>query len=83
MALTKEVVKDRIEILEDGRMQIREATVIKENGVEISRTFHRKVIDVEDDVTSEDKRIKDVANAVWTAEVKNKRRVEKAKHTEE
>ena len=45
MALTKEVKYDKVEIVGDYKsVQCREATVVKEDGVEISRTFHRKVL---------------------------------------
>ena len=42
MALTKEVVQDKIEVVGDFKhIQIRTATIIKEDGVELSRSFHR------------------------------------------
>lgn len=44
MAITKEVVVDRIETLQDGQIQVRTATVIKEDDTELSRTFHRHVV---------------------------------------
>ena len=45
MALTKEVVHDKIEIVgEFKHVQCREATIVKEDGVEISRSFHRHVL---------------------------------------
>ena len=45
MALTKEVVYDKIEIVGDYKhVQCREATIVKEDGVEISRSFHRHVL---------------------------------------
>ncbi len=53
MPLTEETIADRIEILEDGRIQVREATVIKRDGVEIARTLHRKIVDPGADVTNE------------------------------
>lgn len=67
---TERKVKDRIEILEDGTIQVREATVVERDGVEISRTFHRYVLDPESDVTAEDPRIKSVADVLWTPPVK-------------
>ena len=46
MAITKEIIEDKIEIVGDYKsIQVRTATVIKEDGVEISRSFHRKVLD--------------------------------------
>ena len=44
MAITKEEIADKIETLENGNIQVRTATVIKEDGTEISRTFHRYVL---------------------------------------
>lgn len=69
MSLTKEVVIDRMEILESGQIQVRTATVIKENGVELSRSFYRHVVAPGDDVSKEDKRLQDVAAAVHTPAV--------------
>jgi hypothetical protein len=46
MALTKEIVLDKIEIVNDMKdIQIREAVIIKEDGVELSRTNHRRVLE--------------------------------------
>ena len=45
MALTSETYIDKLEILEDGQMQVREAKVILEDGKEISRAYHRMVLD--------------------------------------
>ena len=46
MALTKEIIEDKIEIVGDYRtLQIRTATIIKEDGVEINRSFHRRTLD--------------------------------------
>lgn len=77
MALTERQVTDRIEILEDGRMQVRTATIIERDGVEISRAFHREVIDVEDDVSAKDQRVRDIVGAVWTPQVKAARKAQK------
>ncbi len=71
MAITKEIVIDKIEFVGEFRhMQLREATVIKDDGVEIARSFHRKVIAPDESVANENAEIKRVAAAVWTAEVK-------------
>ena len=79
MAITKEVKADRIEVMETGRIQIRTATIIKEDGNEITRTFHRHAIDPSDkssgswqdtDISGEDSRVQAIANATWTDEVK-------------
>ena len=73
MALTKRVEIDRIEIVGDTKhVQIRTATVIEEDGVEISRAFHRRVIDPDSDVSLEVKELRDIASIVHTPEVKQK-----------
>ena len=45
MALTKETVIDKIEVLELGQVQVRTATRIKEDGVQLSQSYHRHVVD--------------------------------------
>ena len=69
MALTEESVVDNITVLEDGQLQVRTATVIKRDGVEISRTYHRHVVAPGADLNSQDAKVKSVGNAVHTAEV--------------
>ena len=79
MALTKETIVDKIEVMEMGQVQVRTATRIKEDGVELSSSFHRHVlvprIKVGDtwedtDISSEDARVQAICNASWTADVK-------------
>jgi len=79
MAITKTIVADKIEILEKGQVQVRTATIIKEDGEELTRTFHRHVVAPSDkssgswedtDISGEDGRVQDVCNAAWTPEVK-------------
>jgi urease accessory protein UreE len=69
MALTKTVVVDRIEVLQMGQIQVRRATVVNEDGTELSRNFHRHVLAPGDDTTGEDDRVAAVAAATWTTEV--------------
>ena len=69
MSLTKSIVVDRIEVLERGQLQVRTATVIAEDGVELSRAFQRHVLEPGDDLTGQSDRVAAVANATWTAEV--------------
>ena len=69
MALIKRKVIDLIEVLEDGQIQVREATVVEDDGVEISRTFHRHVVAPGDDLDREDARVKDVGVVVHTPAV--------------
>ena len=79
MAIIKETVVDKIEVLEMGQVQVRTATVIKEDGNELTRSFHRHVVvpsvkngdTWEDtDVSGEDAKVQAICNAVWTDEVK-------------
>ena len=82
MALTKSTVDDRIEVVTDYKhIQIRTATVIKEDDKELSRVFSRKVLNagtldasdnfVDTDISSESAEVKAIAAAVWTQEVKD------------
>ncbi len=69
MSLTKSIAVDRIEILEAGQIQVRTATVVAEDGVELSSSYHRHVLAPGDDTSGEAQRVQDVAAATWTAEV--------------
>jgi hypothetical protein len=70
MALTERTADDKIEIVGDYKhIQIRQATIIERDGVEISRSFHRVVAPL-DDVSGETDEIKALAAVVHTAEVK-------------
>jgi hypothetical protein len=69
MALEKIVSADRIETLENGCVQVRTKTVIKEDGVEISSKFHRHVVVPGDDYSAEDARVKAICAAMHTADV--------------
>ena len=72
MALTEETVQDKIEIVGDFKMvQVRTATVIKRDGKEISRSFHRHVVSPGDDITSESTEVQAICNAVHTQEIKD------------
>ena len=71
MAITKEVKCDKIEVVGDYKaVQCRQATIIKEDGVELSRSFHRHVLNPDDDISGEPQETQDICNAVWTDEVK-------------
>ena len=79
MALTKEIVIDKIEVLEMGQVQVRRATRVKEDGVVLSTSFHRHVVHpsiktgdtwADTDISGEDARVQAVANATWTNSVK-------------
>ena len=86
MAITKELIEDKIEVVGDYRtIQVRTATVIKEDGVEISRSFHRHALEcvssvknaddswthTDTDVSGESTEVQGIASAVWTTTVKN------------
>ena len=79
MALTKETVVDKIEVLEKGQVQVRTATRVLEDGVQLSQAYHRHVVNPstktgetwgDTDISGEDARVQAIANATWTAEVK-------------
>ena len=79
MAITKETVADKIEVLEMGQVQVRTATKIMEDGNELNRTFHRHVLEPsvkngdtwkDTDISGEDAKVQAICNAAWTDEVK-------------
>ena len=84
MALTKTTEEDKIEIVgEHKNIQVRTATVIKEDGKELTRSFERKVLEcvtsfhdgsswthTDTDISGESTEVQAIANAVWTDEVK-------------
>jgi len=71
MALTERTVEDKIEIVGDYKhIQVRTATVIERDGVEISRSFSRHVIAPNADVSGESAEVQAIAAAVHTDEVK-------------
>jgi hypothetical protein len=69
MSLTKEVVIDKIEITETGIVQVREATRIMENGVQLSQSFHRWTIAPGEDYSNQIDRVKSVCEVAHTSEV--------------
>ena len=70
MALTEESFADKVEIVgEFSHVQVRVATVIKRDGEEISRSFHRHVVAPGDDYSAEDAKVQAVCSAVHTQEV--------------
>ena len=81
MAITKELVNDKIEIVNKWSIQVRCASVIKEDGVELTRSFHRKVLtpgtlDASDNlvatnISGEDADVQAICNAAWTDQVKS------------
>ena len=71
MAITKEVKYDKVEVVGDYKMiQCREATIIIEDGKEISRSFHRHVLQPDSDISGEPQEVQDICNVVWTDAIK-------------
>ncbi len=71
MSLEKIIKIDQIEIVGDYKsIQVRTATVITDDGVELSRSFHRHVVNCDADISGEDAEVQAICNAVWTDEVK-------------
>ena len=69
MALEKIEIVDRIEVVENGSVQVRTKTAIMEDGVEISSKFYRHVVAPGDDYSAEDSRVQAICKALHTAEV--------------
>ena len=89
MAITKEIIEDKIEVVGDYKtIQVRTATVIKEDGVELSKSFHRHALDcvssvkndddtwthTDTDVSGESTEVQGIASTVWTDAVKTAKR---------
>jgi len=70
MALTKEIKADQIEVVgEYNAVQVRTRTTVKEDGVAISSSLHRKIINAGDDYSAEDAKVQAICAAVHTADV--------------
>lgn len=67
--LTKNVIIDQITIGEDKTIFIRQATIILDDGIQLSKTFHRTTLVPGSDLSEQDKSVVDIANLVWTPEV--------------
>ena len=80
MALTETQENDKIEVVNKWNIQVRNATIIKKDGVELTRSFHRKVLTpgtldasdnlVDTDISGADADVQAIANAAWTTQVK-------------
>ena len=80
MALTETQENDKIEVVNKFNIQVRNATIIKKDGVELTRSFHRHVLTpgkldasdnlVDTDISGEDADVQVICNAVWTDQVK-------------
>ena len=74
MALTEETLNDKIEVVSKGSwscVQVRTATVIKRDDVEISRSFHRHVVMPDADLSAEDADVSAICTTVFTQAVKD------------
>ncbi len=81
MALTKTTENDKIEVVNRWNIQVRKATVIKEDGTELSRSYHRHVLQpgtldasdnlVDTNISGEDADVQAICNAAWTTQVKS------------
>ena len=69
MALEKVQIVDRIEVIENGCIQVRTKTAIKEDGIEISSKFHRHVVVPGADVSAEDAKVQAIAASIHTPAV--------------
>jgi hypothetical protein len=65
MALTKETVVDKIEVLEGGTVQVRTSTRVLEDGSVLSQSYHRHVLEKGDDLSGEDPKVVAIATAAW------------------
>ena len=80
MALTETQENDKIEVVNKWNIQVRTATVIKKDSVELTRSFHRKTLTpgkldesdnlVDTDISGEDADVQAICNAAWTTQVK-------------
>ena len=79
MALTKETIVDKIEVLELGQVQVRTATRVLEDGTQLSQAYSRHVVVpcikqndswADTDISGEDAEVQAIANAKWTSAVK-------------
>jgi len=69
MTLASTTVIDKIEVLENGVVQVRQAQVITDSGNEIARNFSRWVLSPGEDVSTQDAKVKAICEAVWSADV--------------
>lgn len=69
MSLDKQTIIDRIEVVENGTVQVREATIISEDGNQVSRTYHRWCIAPGQDYSTQEQQVQDICNVTHTPEV--------------
>ena len=71
MVLTETVSIDKIEIVGNWNIQVRQATVIEKDGVQVARSFHRWVLTPDMDISGQEQKVQDICNVAWTDEVKS------------
>ncbi len=71
MALTERTEVDKIEVVGNWNIQVRQATIIERDGEFVSRTFHRWVLTPDSDISDQEQKVKDICNAAWTPEVRS------------
>jgi len=69
MSLDKQTKIDRIEVVENGTVQVRQATIITDNGNEVSRTYHRWCIALSQDYSDQEQQVQDICRVAHTSEV--------------
>jgi hypothetical protein len=69
MSLEKEIKIDRVEVVENGAVQVRQATIITDNGNQVSRTFHRWCIAPGEDYSTQEQKVQDICKVTHTPEV--------------
>ena len=71
MALTEEAIQDKIEVVGDYKIvQVRTTTIIKRDGTEISRSYHRHTVAPNADISGESTEVQAICNAVHTDAIK-------------
>lgn len=72
MTITKETTITKIEVVGEYKaVQVATDTILKEDGVEISRTRHRHVLHPHQNISSQDQKVQAICNAAWTQDVKD------------
>jgi hypothetical protein len=71
MALTEKIEIDRIEVVNDWNVQVRQTTTIERDGQFVSKTFHRWVLNPDSDITNQEQKVQDICNTAWTEEVRS------------
>jgi hypothetical protein len=69
MSLEKEIKIDRVEVIENGTVQVRQATIITDNGNQVSRNYHRWCITPGEDYSTQEKQVQDICKVSHTPEV--------------